>query len=60
MIVRTELTGDHEGVHAVNSAAFETATEADLVEALRSRASPVLSLAAVEFCPQRAESKCGR
>ena len=46
MIIREERQGDAEHVRAVNLAAFETATEADLVDALRERATPLISLVA--------------
>jgi len=46
MIVRSETPLDHPAVRAVNVAAFETAAEADLVEALREQAAPLVSLVA--------------
>ena len=48
--VRTEEPGDREAVRRVNEAAFETATEADLVDALREAGDsvPELCLVAVE------------
>ncbi len=46
MHVRAERPEDHGAVRAVNLAAFDTATEADLVDALRARADPVISLVA--------------
>ncbi len=46
MHVRPERTDDHAAVRAVNLAAFDTATEADLVDALRAQANPVISLVA--------------
>ncbi len=46
MRIRPEEPADHAGVRAVNVAAFETAAEADLVEALRARARPLVSLVA--------------
>jgi putative acetyltransferase len=33
--IRHELPGDHRGIHAVNTLAFEQALEADLVDAIR-------------------------
>lgn len=44
--IRPEQAGDLAQVRAVNLAAFETSTEADLVDALRERASPIVSLVA--------------
>ncbi len=46
MIIREERQGDADRIRAVNLAAFETATEADLVNALRERATPLISLVA--------------
>ena len=46
MIIREERQGDAERIRAVNLAAFETSTEADLVDALRRKASPLVSLVA--------------
>lgn len=48
MIIRRELTADVDAIRAVHRAAFETATEADLVEALRADSGwlPPLSLVA--------------
>lgn len=46
MIVRREQEGDRKGVHAVYVAAFESPTEATLVDALREQARPVISLVA--------------
>lgn len=46
MMIRSELPSDTEAVRAVNLAAFETSTEADLVELLRAQASPLVSLVA--------------
>jgi putative acetyltransferase len=40
--------GDVQAIRAVNLAAFETSTEADLVDALRQEASPRVSLVAEE------------
>ena len=39
---------DRDAVRAVNAAAFETPAEADLVDALRQQASPLISLVAEE------------
>ena len=46
MRIRLEHSRDIAAVRAVNLAAFETPVEADLVEALREQASPVVSLVA--------------
>ena len=46
LIIRPEIPQDHRAVFAVNAAAFETSSEADLVEALRARAQPTVSLVA--------------
>jgi len=48
MLIRTEKECDRDTVHAVNRAAFETPSEADLVDALRQHAQPVVSLVAEE------------
>lgn len=44
--VRAERPEDRTAVRAVNLSAFDTAAEADLVDALRDRARPVISLVA--------------
>src|SRR5215213_8054949 len=46
IIIREERPDDVERIRAVNLAAFESATEADLVNALRERVSPLISLVA--------------
>jgi putative acetyltransferase len=46
MNIREERPVDAEGIRAVNLAAFQTSTEADLVDALRHHAAPVISLVA--------------
>ena len=46
MHIRDEEERDRTGVYALNAAAFETPAEAELVDALRERAHPVLSLVA--------------
>lgn len=46
LTIRHETPLDREAVHAVNAAAFETHSEADLVEALRRKAQPIVSLVA--------------
>ena len=48
MLIRDEEQKDRVAVHAVNASAFETPAEADLVDALRGQAHPVVSLVAVE------------
>jgi putative acetyltransferase len=48
MIVRDEQPRDVDAIRALNTAAFETAAEANLVDALRGQARPVISLAAEE------------
>ena len=45
--VRSEEPGDREAVRRVNEAAFETATEADLVDALRASGDAVAELCLV-------------
>jgi putative acetyltransferase len=44
--IRPEQPADVPGTRAVNLAAFETSTEADLVDVLRKRADPIVSLVA--------------
>jgi|SRR5882724_8591774 len=46
MVIREERQGDAERIRGVNLAAFETSTEADLVDALRRDATPLVSLVA--------------
>jgi putative acetyltransferase len=46
MHIRSEEPTDIGAIHAVNRAAFETSTEADLVDALRKQAHPIVSLVA--------------
>jgi len=46
--IRPEEPEDFLSVFDINSRAFETQAEAELVEKLRSRASPVISLVAVQ------------
>ena len=48
MLIRAEQDKDRAAVHAVNTAAFGTPSEANLVDALRERAEPVVSLVADE------------
>jgi putative acetyltransferase len=44
--IRPEADTDRVAVRAVNTAAFETSLEADLIEALRNKAVPLISLVA--------------
>ncbi len=46
ILIRTEQRADRDAVHALNVAAFGTPAEADLVDALREQARPVVSLVA--------------
>ena len=46
MRIRPERAADIAAVRAVNRIAFETSTEADLVDALRAQAEPIISLVA--------------
>ena len=46
MVIRAEKPGDRAAVYAVNVSAFETPSEATLVDLLRERAQPVVSLVA--------------
>ncbi|MCK4514488.1 MAG: N-acetyltransferase, partial [Spirochaetaceae bacterium] len=46
MTVRAEEEADWAAVYAVNTSAFETPAEAQLVDALREQAQPVVSLVA--------------
>jgi putative acetyltransferase len=48
MNIREERPVDAERIRAVNLAAFETSAEADLVDALRRHAAPIISLVAEE------------
>src|SRR5262245_25747072 len=47
MHIRSERPGDISVIRRVNLRAFETGFEADLVEALRQQAQPIVSLVAV-------------
>ncbi|MCL4368017.1 MAG: N-acetyltransferase [Actinobacteria bacterium] len=47
-LIRVEQQEDRAAVHAVNASAFDTLAEADLVDVLRDRAQPVISLVAEE------------
>ena len=44
--IRTETEADQDAVYAINTAAFDTPAEADLVDALREQAHPIVSLVA--------------
>jgi putative acetyltransferase len=46
MRIRNELPADQAAVHALNCLAFETPAEAGLVDTLREKAAPVVSLVA--------------
>ncbi len=46
MLIRNEEEKDWAAVHALNASAFETSAEANLVDALRERAQPVVSIVA--------------
>jgi len=46
MLIRAEEDRDRDAVHGVNASAFETPVEADLVDALREHARPLVSLIA--------------
>ena len=46
MLIRAEEQQDRAAVHAVNASAFETSEEANLVDALREHARPLVSLIA--------------
>jgi putative acetyltransferase len=46
MVIRNETAGDRDAVRALNEAAFESRAEALLVDALRDRATPLVSLVA--------------
>jgi len=46
MLIRPELKNDRDAVYAVNTSAFDTPSEADLVDILREQAKPVVSLVA--------------
>ncbi len=46
--VRPECTADRAGVRRINEAAFPSPAEADLVDALRAEADPIISLVAAD------------
>lgn len=47
-MIRIEEKNDCAAVHTLNSSAFETSAEANLVDALRKEAAPIISLVAEE------------
>jgi putative acetyltransferase len=68
MVIREERQGDAGRIRGVNLAAFQTSTEADLVDVLRRRATPLVSLVAeddagvighVMFSPATLDSEPG-
>lgn len=46
MLIRAEKENDRDAVYTVNASAFETPSEANLVDILREQARPVISLVA--------------
>jgi putative acetyltransferase len=48
MLIRTEEKRDWNAVHSLNTSAFKASAEADLVDVLREKARPVVSLIAEE------------
>ena len=46
--IRSEEPKDWTAVHAVNTSAFPTPAESDLVDTLRGQAQPIVSLVAVD------------
>ena len=48
MLVRAEKECDRDAVRKINMSAFDTPSEADLVDALRENAQPIVSLVAEE------------
>ena len=68
IIVRSETTEDHADIHHVIAQAFGQPNEADLVDALRTNATPFISLVAtideqvvghISFTPVSIESETG-
>lgn len=66
--IRAEKTEDHESVRRINELAFGQPNEADLVDALRAKARPYISLVAIDdeqvvgcifFSPVTVESEAG-
>ena len=67
MEIRAERETDLDAVRAVNTSAFETPSEANLVEALRKQATPIVSLVAedgddiighIMFSPVSLSARC--
>jgi putative acetyltransferase len=48
LLIRAEEQNDWAAVHAVNTSAFETPIEANLVDTLRQQAHPIVSLVAAD------------
>lgn len=48
MLIRAEKDNDRDAVHAINESAFETSSEANLVDMLRDQTQPIVSLVAEE------------
>ncbi len=48
MLIRAEKESDRDSVHALNMAAFQSPSEANLVDALRQQVEPLVSLVAEE------------
>lgn len=48
MLIRNEEKKDFAAVHVVNTSAFESPAEADLVDTLRKKTRPIVSLVAEE------------
>jgi len=48
MLIRTEKENDRDAVYAINASAFDTPSEADLVNSLREQVKPLISLVAEE------------
>ncbi len=46
MLIRAEEGEDRAAVHTLNASVFETPAQANLVDALREKAQPVVSLVA--------------
>jgi len=46
MLIRDEIECDRDAVHTLNESAFDTSSEADLVDTLRQQAQPIISLVA--------------
>ena len=48
MLIRMEEPDDHAAVRTVNTSAFESVAEANLVDALRKEADPIVSMVAID------------